>query len=227
MLQVNHLVGFGGTGSRPATATKTDDSIDVTNTDVYTFSAQTLGTIARGRRIVVGVMGSNGSTTTIDSVTVAGNAAVQLVQAEGIGGGGWTQVALFIIVDEINATGDIIVTFSVANFRCGIGVWAVNNLLSSIATDTGSSTADPQNDTLNISAGGVAIGYSGTYMSGSAGSTHVWTNLTEQFDTTFSETEINHSGASDAFAAAQSALSITCNPSAAITAGAMVLAALR
>lgn len=199
-----------------ATVTFTDSSVDAVDRSTYTFSAQALGVAAANRKIVVAICYS--TTASITSVTIGGVTASQVVAATGTGG---MKIELWQAAVPTGTTGDIVIVHPGTSDRDGIGVWAVYGAQSA-ANDTGSSTGvDPLADTLNIPAGGVAIGAA---VNNDAGvDTYTWTNLTENYDEVV-EDPADHSGASAAFAAAQTALSISVNESSASTAGALVMA---
>jgi hypothetical protein len=213
MFMATHLIGFGAGGS-VVTLSFTDSSVDASNLTTYTFSTQALGTAASDRRIVVGAGSSSAAGTTVSSVTVGGIAATQLATA-GTGNG---IAALWIASVPTGTTGDVVVTFSQAQSRAGIGVWALYGAAAA-AFDTGTSTADPMTDTLNVPASGAAIGY----FAGNDNTSATWTNLTENFDEA-QESTITQSGASATFAAAQTALAITATPGTAINNHGFVLA---
>jgi hypothetical protein len=220
-----HPVGFGA-GGVDATVTHTDNDRQDTPLTTYTFTGKSLGTAATGRRIIVGVTALNSASRTISSLTVGGHAATQVAFVEASGGGGFVPVGLYVIQVDTGTTANIVVTFSAGATRCGIGVFAAYDLLSSTATDTDTSTANPQTDSINVDGGGVLVGYAHNWTSG-VDTTNAWTNLTERFDQSVETTvpSSNHSGASDAFASSQ-AVTVTCTPST-FTAGAFCLASFR
>lgn len=216
-------VGFGAFVSGFASIVKTDNAVSTTDTNVYTFSTKSIGTAAAGRRVLVGVHGIQSPAVTISSLTVGGNAATAAVSLASEGN--ISPIAIYVIQVDSGTTADIVVTFSGGALCCGIGVWAAYDLQSSTQTDTVTATADPSTGAIDCVAGGVIVAYGSSY--GGAGLTHAWTGLTENFDevvdggiSTF------HTGASDAFATAQTGLSVSMNPSGGTNA-AMVAAAFR
>lgn len=192
-------------GAPAATITLTDDSIAANNASTYNFASQALGVGTTADHIIVAI----GSLTTagaftVDSVTVDGQAATIVVNSSSLTDDGLDMAAAIAIAPATaNATGTISVTFSATQARAAIGVYRVTNLLSATATDTGSDSGDNPSDTLNVSAGGVAVG---VVTFGSADAS--WTGLTERYDAAI-ESSTRHSGAADAFAAAQSGLAIS------------------
>lgn len=220
MLTMTELAGFAGTpAGPPATVVNTASASSTSDLTSYSFAAQSLGTAAAGRRIVVGVTTADNSANSISSVSIGGVAATPVVAAQN---GTSCLAGLFILQVDAGTTATIDVVFANATFRCGIGIWAVYDLQSSAATDTGSSAADPMTDTLDIQAGGVAIGVATAFTIASV----VWTNLTENYDAVI-ESGVGHSGACAAFATAQTGLSITCDANAATTSAELVMAAFR
>jgi hypothetical protein len=195
------------TGSNGAAAAATvsfvASTVSGTAARSYTFSSHAIGAAAANRKVVVGVSGITGGRA-VSTVTVGGNSASLVIAKLSAG----EAVELWQVELAAGTTGDIVVDFGAGgNFDgCGIGVWAVYGAAAA-ATDTGgSSAADPATDTLNIPAGGVAIGVVGHRVA--TPDLFSWTNLTERYDETV-VSEGGHSGASDAFAAAQTALAIT------------------
>jgi hypothetical protein len=192
-----------------ASVAMTDHAVDTTDSTTYTFTSKSLGAAASGRKIIVCVGAMAAGAIDISSVTVAGAGATSVVSS-----GSATEFgAIFIIDDATNATGTIVVTFTGSAARCGIGVFAATGLNSSTATDTGGSTANPSTDTLNVDAGGTAVGHV-IANSLSATPTFSWTNLTETYDETVEGPDkCGHSGACANFSAAQSLLAMTATPS--------------
>ena len=218
------LAGSASVASISYRTTETQDSAATT----YTFTSKDIGTAAVGRRVIVGVVGSGAASRTISSVTVGGNAATAVAFIENVGGLATLQAALYAIQVDAGTTATIVVTFSGGNNRCGIGVWAAYDLQSGTATATGTSVANPQTASLNISAGGIAIGVANGF-DNNALTGYSWTNLTENFDALFASNQIAHSGASAAFATAQTSLALTATPQGApsFDTGAAVFAAFR
>ena len=101
-------------------------------------------------------------------------------------------------------TGDVVVVWNTGQSRCGVGIFAVYGAAAA-ANDTAGSVTDPLTaGGLDILAGGVAIG--GGYNGNTSAFT--WTGLTEDYDELVSGAQY-HSGASDAFQAAETARTVT------------------
>lgn len=176
----------------------------------YTFSAVSLGTASAGRYIVVGVSGYAAASQTITSSTINGVSATQVATVVNTTN---TRTSFLIANVPTGTSGDIVINFNGSMAACAIGVWALTSLVSSTPTATASHIdVDPLTNNLDISASGVAIGYA----NGGAVASWAWTNLTEEvgFDLLFEGSTRSHTGASAAFASAQSALAITANPNA-------------
>lgn len=225
LLQSNQLIGFGaGGGAAAATVTFTDSSVDATDATAYTFSTQSIGTAAADRKIVVAADTAGGAASAdgVSGITVGGEALTQ-VAATIAPLGDETQVELWQGTITTGTTADIIVTWNGAHGRCGIGVWAVTGAgaaASDTVEDNSSTTAET--GTIDVPAGGVLI--AAVVHTATGTKTHVWTGPTEDYDEEV-ESNIGHSGASLAYAAAQTGLTVTATFSAAVDQGAMVGAA--
>lgn len=224
------IVGYSRQFTPPpdASSSYTATAVNSAAQTTYTFSSQSIGTAAANRYVVVGITAYTlSSSTSISSVTIGGVSATQLAQAYS-GGVNEDLSALYIAAVPTGTTADVVITFSTAPYRCGIGVYRVIDLLSSTPTNTytASSTSNPLSVSADISAGGVAIAVAGMVNSGAAG-TYTWAGLTERYDATvgFAAT---HSGASADFASAQTGLTISSTYSQTPTDnGALAVAALR
>lgn len=187
---------------RAATITFTDNTPDGADLTTYSFTTQSFGAATSSDHIVL-VIGSRAvGARTISSVTIDGQTGSQQAFVDFTVGGGHSINAIYIADATGNATGTVSITFSAGMIRCGIGVYVVTGLHSSTASDTDTQTGNNPSGTLNIPAGGVAVG--GVYCD----SATVWTNLTENYDEII-ESPRRHTGASAAFAAEQTALSIS------------------
>ena len=199
-----------------ATVTKTDDPTDDTSLTIYTLSALFGSGLKKIVACPVGSRATAGAKT-VSSLIIDGTTA-SLVKRQNTSGGNGCEIWQ---ANGITASsGNIVVTWSAGMQGCGVGVFAVYDAGSSSYAST-SSTADPMNATIDVPAMGVLIGVGVN----DAGGTFAWTNLTERYDEQYDAGGPgNHTGASDAFEAAQTALSVTCDPSAAGADNAMVLA---
>jgi hypothetical protein len=187
-----------------ATISFTASAVNTANATTHTFSGVSIGTAASNRKIVVASQHSSGTVpVSVSSMTVGGISATFVVNQASADGEAYVEIWQANVPTGTTAT--IVVNYSGTVSRGGVGVWAVYGAAAA-ATDTGVSTANPLTDTLNIPAGGVAIGAA----SGSAGTSTAWTNLTENYDENV-EASTYQSGASSAFATIQTALAISTN----------------
>ena len=200
-----------------ATVTFVSKAVDTTSLTVYTFSSLALGAAASDRKIVVAVA-SRGGAQIVSSLTIGGISATLVVAAKDT-----VLAELWQAAVPSGTTGDVVVTMDTSGaINCGVGVFRVLGALGA-ADDTGFDTINTAlNDTLDIPAGGVAIGCACV---DEPSATFVWTNLTEAYDEAVEgAADTFHTGAKDEFASQQSALSITCTVSSAPTNATMALA---
>lgn len=193
-----------------ATITFLQVAKDATDLSEYTFSSQDLGVAASDRYIVCTIQGqsNDGGARTISSASIGGVSAtisVNLVNSSGTGCG------IIIAPVPTGTTGDVVITFSGTMGDCNIALYRCLGVGSVTATDTGSDSAtgvpsEALSDTLNISAGGIAVGVSQNDISIA---TATWGNLTERFDEQTANTN-DMSGASAEFATTQTGLTISC-----------------
>jgi len=191
-----------------------------------TFSSTAIGTAADNRVIIVsvGTTGGGGGTDDCTSVTVGGTGLSKLVSKVHTD----HQIAQIWAGSITSGTSaDIVVTWARTASRTGIGVWAAYGIgtMEDSGSASISSSSSAMSTDLDISAGGVAMGYTFVSTGGEGASTSfTWSNLTENFDENIDPTG-NHSGAAAAFAAAQSGLTVSSTPSASTALGTTVFAA--
>lgn len=192
-----------------ATVAFTDNEAQESPLSTFTFPDMAIGAVAGGRHVLVAISGRSGNTSTnITSVTIGGITATSVIRAfRGGSGSGENLTAIYIAPVPTGTTATIVVNFNVAFARASVSVYRVVGLMSATATATGNSTATNPTASLNISAGGFAVGscYSESMTS------FTWTNLTESVDSTtnFNNT---YTAAAANFAAAQTGLALTCTP---------------
>lgn len=123
----------------------------------YTFSNFNIGTPAANKYLIIGV-GIRNDTRVVDSVTVGGNSATEIIEQQD----GNATCALYII-DHIsgNSVEDIVVTLNGVNDSYSIGVWSVTNLQSTTPDDSiGVGTSGvAASGTLTAVDGGIFIGF--------------------------------------------------------------------
>jgi hypothetical protein len=218
---LTNLVGFGASSGAMPSHAFTANAVNATDLTTYTFSTQAIGTAAVGRYIVVAVFLSSVASRVVSTLTVGGNSATLIGSQVS---GAFSVVSLWGVRVDTGTTADVVVTGTGALLHCGIGVWALYDLLSTTPTDTGSSTADPSTDTLTVLDGGIAIAVAG---SGSTVATYTWTGLTERYDESPEVANgVAHSGAS-LNPATGSALSITATRSVGVSDPIMATASFR
>ena len=220
------VLGFGAfpnAGITPVTAAFTASAVTGSSATAYTFSSQALGTAGATRMIVINVTGSSnsGGATPINTLTVAGVSAVKAKEQVSSGEAGYSQDIWYAPLAS-GTSGDVVVTFSGAQARCGIGLMAVYDADDS-PTFTNGNSDDPMVATISCPAKGIIIG-SCTMNADEGVPTTTWTNLTEKYDQNVESIQ-SHSGAFATFDSAQTDLSITSNPSITVSRRAMPLAA--
>lgn len=199
---MSYLINPYAFGIPPATISYAANSNYTSGGTSHTHSGVSIGTAAANRKVAVGIVGSGTSSGTVSAVTIAGVSASQVVAINDVPNENTAEIWQAAV--PTGTSGDIVITWSSAKGSSNIGVWRITGAASA-ANDTGSSSADPATDTLDIPANGVALG---CIISNGA---VAWTNLTENYDTNFSGGRYS-SGASAAFATQQTGLSITADP---------------
>lgn len=177
---------------------------DGTNLTTYTFAAQNLGSAVADRYIAYTVNGrsSDGAARTITSVTIGG---VTATAGPFVGNSG-SHVGAGIAAVPTGATGDVVVTWSSTMTDCTVSLYYVTGVSSTTPTSSVTDTTTALSQSINVDAGGFAIGIS-TSDSGSA--TATWAGITEKFDDA-TATGNDQSGAGDEFASAQTGLTVSC-----------------
>lgn len=181
-----------------------------------TYTATGLPSVGASERGVILIGGRDSTTRAITSVTIGGQAAVELHHQDSSG----STAALYI--GPVGASGDVVVNVATGWLRISVALLPCQNIQSATPTDTGGSTADPATDTMNCSAGGAIFGV----VIWANGVTTTWTGISELYDHS-PEAGIQVSGAALAFTAVQSGLTVTATPASSPGLTAMALAALR
>jgi len=203
-----------------ATITYTDNKVSSSAaTAVRSFSSCAIGTASDDRVIIVGAgtSGGGGSGDSIASITVGGTALANQFSRVHTD---HNQAHLWAGTVTSGTSATIVLTWNRAANASGIAVWATTGLdISSGVTDSGSAvitnSTSAMSADLDISAGGIAIGYSVNTAAEDVNPTFV-------FSGGFSSTNFNSAmdyaraqgGTSAAFAAAQSGLTLTSTPQA-------------
>lgn len=179
---------------------------DETDDTVYTNTAADIGN-AGARHVIVGVMSRVSAGTGIipTSVTVGGVSATLV--ASGITASERNTASLWIAAVPTGATGDIVATFAATVQRMGMAWWSAYGLSSATPTDTATSNVSGAALDVDVSAGGIAIGYVGDGSTSTI--TWTWTGVTEEFDEAIGSGNGWHSGGSYTATTAQTPLAIT------------------
>ena len=157
------------------------------STNTFTFSSTSIGTADATRYIVVAAFGAEVTTSTsFNGITIGGNAATTHRTDKGI-----LTPNIAVVITAVaglavaaGTTATIVVTFSAAVNRCGIGVYALYNLGSTTPfASNGAGTAANSttiSTTLNIPSAGIAVLSTGSNINEAL----TITGLTEDFDQT-------------------------------------------
>ena len=192
----------------------TDSAVLTADGAVQTFSAKAFGAATVNRKIVAAWVVNRASAETLTSVTIGGVTATNDVTIADVNGGGQF-CGISSATVPTGTTGDIVITMSGSVQNAGVAVYRLIDAGAVYNTATDNvSTADAMQANINIPAGGCAIAIAG-FDGSVAARTCVWTNLTEDVDTTVEGTN-TISTASQTFDVAQTSLSITAQASGAL-----------
>lgn len=219
MLKLNNLVGFGGGGggasSVPATIEHKDSDTKGSGS-THTFTGMTLGGTTDDFYIV-GFVGRDGSSVSVNSITVDGNACTLYKTASVSTGGDRNFACIGICEATGSSTGTITAVTSLTINRCGVGVWLATGLESATPTENLQDSGSSASVSIDCDAGGIIVGC--FYDAGAK----TWTGLTEDYDDLISSSRYS-GGASDAFAAAEVNRTVSINSG---SAGVMTVASFR
>lgn len=212
-----HMIGerhFARIGAKVGAAPVIPATVTYIGTDGYTgadqdpltISAMGIGAAADRDLVIVGIQCHKGGTnlTAITGVTIGGVSATVLVSVDGNDGSNAEVVALAAAVVPTGTTADVVITGNNGIRNADVVVYTAKNV-DTTAHDTQSSTAANPSATIAVTAGGIIIAYAAT---ANGGITFTWTNLTEDVDIVGTGGGAS-SGASDAFAVADAARTIT------------------
>lgn len=188
-------------------------SIALTATDLstadlstYTFTGKAIGAADAGRYVVVVAGHSAGAQRALTSATIGGVSATTLLTVNGADG--FSAVHIIIALVPTGTTATVVLNYNNGVLRVGIAVYRLIDLLNGTAYAAGSDTAATSGvvtTTLNVPAGGVAVGCAVT----GDGTAWTWSaGLTEDSDQ-FPESQIAVSSGSGAFGSAQTPLTVT------------------
>jgi len=170
----------------------------------YTCAACNIGAAASDRYIIVVVHTRDSGTAakTLNSVTVGGVQATILSQVQSASTNS-NIAGLAIVRMPTGTTADITITFSEVMLRAAISVYRVTGISAATPYDLVTSTASNPSGTIDVPAGGFAIGVANS----GANTTASWTGLTEDYDAVV-ESGLNYTGAADTFVTEQNGLSV-------------------
>lgn len=149
------------------------------NASQYTFSGVGTGTAVADRRNIVAAKARAGGGA-LTSITVGGDSATELLDAVN----GEVVIGLYIILNAVGTSEDIIVTFSASHTAAAIDTWESTGLPSNTPVDSGTSTAASPTDTLTTVSGGFVVAAVGNSHASTAVS---WAGVTERDDQVVTE----------------------------------------
>ncbi len=184
------------------------------NGPTKTWSGRSLGAANSTRRIVLVITNAGDSNARTVTSTIAGVSGTEIAHS----GGTFTFSTIHIAHVPTGTTGDITVTFSNNTVnQIAVGVYRVIGMSSNNAFDNYGVSDTPAPSisfTLDIPFGGVVIAGARS----TANVTVTWTNLTEDYDITLSNSATQlHTGSSNSFSQTQNDYNISIRPSSGTT----------
>lgn len=198
-----------GDGRSPVALSFTVSALSATDATTYSFTAQSVGTAANNRFVIIAIGSRANAARSISTATIGGVNAVQLAIGNDTSGGA-DIAALYIAALSTGTTADISLTFSAQMLRCGIGVYRMVGAGSPTphATMTDNvMVAGVLSGTINCPANGAIVG--AAWGAGSGNQLAVWAGITEDYDIQPETTANDASGAHDAFATVQTGLTVS------------------
>lgn len=159
-LQINNLIGFGGT--LPIVLAYVSTAESGSNLSTYTFSGQSIGTASSNRLVVVAVATSDASSESgslPDGVTIGGSSAA-LIFGFASGSNERQAVSFWYLKVPADTTADIVVSMSDAQVRCAIAVYRVTGGRTALANKSSagnSSTTTNPSTSISYSTSNVGI----------------------------------------------------------------------
>lgn len=192
---------FSGTVPTASFLAKDEDASNLTE---YTYTLS-FGAAASNRYLIACATTRGSATSaTVDTLTIGGVTATQVVEATVNNSGAYNGVAIYIAAVPTGTSGDVVVTYNNSQLRGGCGLYRVTGLSSSTAHDTASDNgaSSPLSDTINVLAGGFVIGVA----TGEAATT--WAGVTETYDEV-TEGSLRHSGGLDSGLASETGRTVS------------------
>ena len=203
-----------------ATAVFTDSSTNASGgATSYSFTSQDFGTAASDRKIIVSVNGTSnsGGAAAVTGMTIGGEDA-SLIKAQVNASQAGYYSELWQADVPTGTTGTVAYTIAAAGYRHGIGIHACYGAAASVDDTAGDGSNDPMTTTIDCPANGFIIAAAQFH---TASAVTAWTGVDEDYYDAI--TEQNSAGASKEYAAAQSGITITCNPNAGVSRMAMAV----
>ena len=193
------------------------------------FDSKGIGTASGRTALVLGIMGSDGTSTisTVKVNTAGGGteqvAATYITRRQAPSGSGLNEIWIIAnssLPNPSATTLDIDIVFASGQVRAALDIIPLYDSATS-ATDTGGASSDSAsslNDGIDCPAGGVIVGFA--HNGAGTSPTFTWTNIDELSGYDEAVETISFTGAAKAFAAAQTGLTVT---AAATSSGPMTL----
>lgn len=154
----------------------------------FTFSSQTFGGTDASRKIVVGVAGRHYQTGVINSVTIGGVSATQVVAANNNTFDYSCRNEIWIADVPTGASGDVVVVWNQTNDGCAIALWSligagVGSPVTGVDNNSPGGTSLTVSKALTVPSGGAVVAIASVGSGFSPGTTgETPTNLTEDAD---------------------------------------------
>mgnify|MGYP003676212916 FL=1 len=201
-------------------------TIQGTNATAFTFSGLDIYATKNARKVVVAAGGQGVDGKVIASVTVAGAACILAVAATPESETNCEQ--WFVDLDNSTTAGNVVVTWNGGNKgNCGCDVFVLEGAAQGGPSQVLTSNATAPTNDLDIAAKGAAISNCYFNTGTSSARTTTWAGLTEASDQNDTTEAVVCSASSDAFAAAQTNLTISATLSGSSSHQALVMAAYR
>lgn len=158
------------------------------NVATYEFVSQNLGAADSGRHIIACVMARKGSAFTISSVTIGGVSATEVIQVQSATADGLS--GIYVANVPTGTTGTVTVVLSSDAARCAISLYSASGITTT-PYDSASSTATAPSATIDVVAGGFAIGAAESASGTGVSDTCSWTNLTEDYESEIEDRQVS------------------------------------
>ena len=179
--------------------------------DTFSGSTHNHGTVALGsggiKLIFIACQLTSASARTLTGVSVAGNAATEIIPLVTYStGGDYSYMAVWAIADSVNTSGNVTLTWGQSTAGSEIAVVSLANAKSVTPDDTATDTNGTLDMSVDVSGGGVVVAMASA---GTGSPTFTWTGLTELYDGASGVGSWSMSMAASAFPSGVSGLSIS------------------